>query len=273
MTTHASRLPVPPGRTRTVPPALHEFAYWLHRYRRTWRGTVVLNVANPLLFLTGIGAGLGTLVNHHNSAALGGLSYLAFLTPGLLAASAMQTAYIDSAHPVHQSVQAKGHYWAASATPMSPVDIYYGHLLFNVFKVTLSATAFTAVAAAFGAVDALRAPLVVVATLLVGAAFAAPSAAWAVTAKRQPTVLAVLRFGVMPMFMFSGTFFPLSQLPGWLQPVVQATPLWHGVELCRTAALGTGTAAGTAVHVGYLAVLAVVGLLLGRRTYQRHLHS
>ncbi|OWA00605.1 hypothetical protein B9W62_33560 [Streptomyces sp. CS113] len=273
MTTHASRSLVPPGRTRTVPPALHEFAYWLHRYRRTWRGTVVLNVANPLLFLTGIGAGLGTLVNHNNSAALGGLSYLAFLTPGLLAASAIQTAYIDSAHPVHQSVQAKGHYWAASATPVSPVDIYYGHLLFNIFKVTLSATAFTAVAVVFGVVDALRAPLVVLATLLVGAAFAAPSAAWAVTAKRQPTVLAVLRFGVMPMFMFSGTFFPLAQLPGWLQPVVRATPLWHGVELCRTAALGTGTVAGIAVHVGYLAVLTVVGLLLGRRTYQRHLHS
>ncbi|MFJ9890639.1 ABC transporter permease [Streptomyces sp. NPDC091287] len=273
MTTHASRPLVPPGRARTVPPALRECAYWLHRYRRTWRGTVVLNVANPLLFLTGIGAGLGTLVNHNNSAALHGLSYLAFLTPGLLAASAMQTAYIDSAHPVHQSVQSKGHYWAASATPVSPVDIFHGHLLFNLFKVALSAAAFTAVAVAFGAVDASRAPLVVLATLLVGAAFAAPSAAWAVTARRQSTVLAVLRFGVMPMFMFSGTFFPLAQLPGWLQWVVQVTPLWHGVELCRTAALGTGTGVGTVVHVGYLAVLTAVGLLAGRRTYRRHLHS
>ncbi|MFJ8871544.1 ABC transporter permease [Streptomyces sp. NPDC102473] len=273
MTTQASHPPVPFGRARTVPPALREFAYWLHRYRRTWRGTVVLNVANPLLFLTGIGAGLGTLVNDNNSAALHGLSYVAFLTPGLLAATVMQTAYIDSAHPVHQSVQSKGHYWAASATPMSPVDILYGHLLFNLFKVTLSAVAFTAVAVAFGAIDATRAPLVVLATLLVGAAFATPSAAWAVTAQRQSTVLAVLRFGVMPMFMFSGTFFPLTQLPGWLQLVVQVTPLWHGVELCRTAALGTATAGGTAVHVGYLAVLTVAGLLAARRTYQRHLHS
>ncbi|SDK28186.1 ABC transporter permease [Streptomyces indicus] len=273
MTTHAPRPYGPSVRARTVPPALREFAYWLHRYRRTWRGTVVLNVANPLLFLTGIGAGLGTLVNDNNSAALEGLSYLAFLTPGLLAASATQTAFMDSADPVHQSVQAKGHYWAANATPLSPVDIFHGHVLFNVFKVALSATAFTAVAVAFGAVDAARAPLAVLATLLVGAAFAAPSAAWAVTTRRQSTVLAVLRFGVMPMFMFSGTFFPLSQLPGWLQPVMQATPLWHGVELCRTAALGTGTAGGTAVHIGYLVALMAVGLLAGRRTYQRHLHS
>ncbi|MFD4375645.1 ABC transporter permease [Streptomyces sp. NPDC058486] len=273
MTTHASHPSGRPGRARTIPPALRECAYWLHRYRRTWRGTVVLNVANPLLFLTGIGAGLGTLVHHDDSAALHGLSYLAFLTPGLLAASAMQTAYIDSAHPVHQAVQSKGHYRAASATPLSPVDILYGHLLFNMFKVALSSSAFTAVAVAFGAVDATRAPLVVLATLLVGAAFAAPSAAWAVTAERQSAVLAVLRFGVMPMFMFSGTFFPLTQLPEWLQAVVQLTPLWHGVELCRTAAFGTATAAGTAAHIGYLAVLAFVGLLAGRRTYRRHLHS
>ncbi|MFI6648045.1 ABC transporter permease [Streptomyces sp. NPDC050529] len=77
----------------------------------------------------------------------------------------------------------------------------------------------------------------------------------------------------MLMFMFSGTFFPLAQLPGWLQSVVQVTPLWHGVELCRAAALGTGTGAGTAIHIGYLTVLTAVGLLAGRRTYQRHLHS
>ncbi len=268
MTTHAS-----PAPARTVPPALREFAYWLHRYRRTWRGTVVLNVANPLLFLTGIGAGLGALVNHNSSAALHGLPYLSFLAPGLLAASVMQTAYIDSAHPVHQSVQPKGHYWAANSTPLSPVDIYYGHLLFNIVKAALAAAAFTAVAVAFGAVDAARAPLVVLATLLVAAAFAAPAAAWAVTTDRQATVPAVLRFGVMPLFMFSGTFFPLSQLPSWLRAVVEVTPLWHGVELCRTTALGTATAGGSAVHVGYLTALAVAGLLAGRRTYQRHLNS
>ncbi len=259
--------------TSGTPRAFRELAYWLYRYRRTWRGTVVISVANPLLFLTGIGAGLGTLVNHNNSAYLHGLSYLSFLAPGLLAATAMQTAYVDASMAVHQSVRTRGNYRAAAATPMSPADIYHGHLLFNVLKGALSSVAFTAVAVAFGAVDVARAPLLVLAGVLVSLAFCAPIAAWAVTVDRSSKILGLLRFGIMPLFMFSGTFFPIAQLPGWLQVAAEVTPLWHAIELCRTVALGTATASGAAVHIGYLALMAAAGVAAGRRTHRRHLHS
>ncbi|MDT4891484.1 MAG: lipooligosaccharide transport system permease protein, partial [Pseudonocardiales bacterium] len=71
------------------------FRYWFTQYRRTWRGTIVISVANPLLFLLGVGVGLGQLVDRHAPSALAGVSYTAFLAPGLLAASAMQTGFIE----------------------------------------------------------------------------------------------------------------------------------------------------------------------------------
>ncbi|MFJ6213768.1 ABC transporter permease [Streptomyces sp. NPDC092296] len=256
----------------TPAPALRELGYWLHRYRRTWRGTVVLSIANPLLFLTAIGAGLGRLVDQNSSAYLSGRPYLDFIMPGLLAAAAMQTGYTEAAGPVLQSTRTRGNYRAAAATPLRPVDILHGHLLFIVVRLALNAVAFTLIGALFGAVSPLRALALVPAAVLVGCAFAAPAAAWAVTVSRPAHLNAVFRFVVMPLYMFSGTFFPITQLPGWLQSVARFTPLWHGVQLCRTLALGTAALPGTLVHLGYLAAMVAAGLLLGRRSYRRQLH-
>ncbi|WP_446039426.1 ABC transporter permease [Streptomyces sp. SID1121] len=254
-------------------PALRELSYWLHLWRRTWRGTVVISVANPLLFLTGIGVGLGQLVGDHADPALHGGSYLAFLTPGLLAAASMQNAFVDSAGPVYESVRPGGHYRAAAATPLRPADILYGHLLYILVRLTVGAALFTAVATAFGAVAPTRAPAVVPAAVLAGFAFAAPIAAWSVAVDRQARLMALFRFVIMPLYMFSGAFFPLSQLPDGLEPLAYLSPLWHGVELCRTLALGTATPGGTALHTGVLAALTAAGVLLARHRYHRRLHT
>jgi ABC-type polysaccharide/polyol phosphate export permease len=93
-----------------------------------------------------------------------------------------------------------------------------------------------------------------------------------VTVTRPSQLSAVFRFVVLPMYMFSGTFFPIEQLPGWLRPAAWATPLWHGVDLCRTVALGTATPAGVLVHTAYLSAMAVAGLFVARRSYRRTLH-
>jgi lipooligosaccharide transport system permease protein len=82
----------------------------------------------------------------------------------------------------------------------------------------------------------------------------------------------LFRFGMMPLMLFSGTFFPLSQLPGWLRPVAYATPLWHGVDLCRSLSLGSVSLAAAIGHVAYLAALAAVGIWAGGRTYRRRLY-
>jgi ABC-type multidrug transport system permease subunit len=257
------------ARARSAP-AFRELGYWLFRYRRTWRGSIVISVVNPLFFLTALGLGLGTLVDR--GGALHGESYLRFILPGMLVAAVMQTAFLEAAGPVLQSVRQQGNYRAAAATPLSPEDILYGHLMFWVLRAAQNAILFTGVSVLFGAVDPYRAPLLVPIALLVAVAFATPAAAWSVTVTRPAQLTAVFRFVVLPLYMFSGTFFPIDRLPAWLRPVAWATPLWHGVDLGRTVALGTATPGSALVHVAYLAALAVAGLLAARRTYRRTLH-
>ena len=108
--------------------------------------------------------------------------------------------------------------------------------------------------------------------LLTGLAFAGPTAAWAVGLRVPQNINAVFRFVIMPMYLFSGTFFAIAQLPTWLRPVAYVLPLYNGAQLCRTLALGTATVAGTALHVGVLLALVLVGILVARITYRRRLH-
>jgi lipooligosaccharide transport system permease protein len=252
-------------------PALRELGYWLFRYRRTWRGSIVISVANPLLFLTALGLGLGKLINRNHSEYLH-VPYVRFILPGMLVAAVMQTTFLEASGPVMQGARPRGNYRAAAATPLAPEDILYGHLLYWALRAVQNAVLFTGVSMAFGAVSPYRAPLLVPITLLVALAFATPAAAWSVTVTRPSQLSAVFRFVVLPMYMFSGTFFPIEQLPGWLRPAAWATPLWHGVDLCRTVALGTATPAGVLVHTAYLSAMAVAGLFVARRSYRRTLH-
>ncbi|MEV4758483.1 ABC transporter permease [Micromonospora sp. NPDC049559] len=257
--------------TLLTSPPFRELGYWLYRYRRTWRGSIVISVANPLLFLTAIGIGLGQLVDT-GSAYLHGASYLEFVVPGMLTAAVMQTAYLEAAGPVLQSVRSRGSYRAAATTPLDPADIFAGHLMYWTLRAAQNALLFTLIAAAFGAVPPVRVVPLVLAATLVGCAFAAPTAAWAVTVRRSASLNTMFRFVVLPLYMLSGTFFPVEQLPGWLHPVAWLTPLWHGVELSRTLALGTAVPSATLPHLGYLLAMALGGVLVARRTYRRRLH-
>ncbi|HKC29795.1 MAG TPA: ABC transporter permease [Jatrophihabitans sp.] len=243
--------------------------YALLRYRRVWRGTVVISVANPALFLTGLGFGLGKLVDHRHSHYLAGASYIAFLAPGLLAAAMMQTAYIESAGPVHNAARSGGAYRVATATPVTPAEVFLAQLSFVAFRVATSATAFALVAWAFRAVPIAGVLPLILAATLTGLAFGAPIAAWAVTMEHPATINAGFRFVIMPMYMFCGTFFAVSQLPGWLQAIVRVTPLYHGVTLCRAASTGHAGPLATIAHLGYLAALVGIGALAGTRSFRR----
>src|SRR5713101_9303507 len=252
--------------------AVREFRYWMTNYRRTWRGTVYSSVLNPLLYLGAIGIGLGTLVNKHGSAKLGGISYIAFLAPGLLAAAAMETGIGESTYPVLGSVKWRRTYYAAAATPLRPSDLFHGHLLFTALRLVMNCAVFLAVMAAFGAVKSQWALATLPVAVLTGLAFAAPIEAWAITVLKDTSFALIFRFGMIPLFLFSGTFFPVSQLPGWAQPIARVTPLWHGVALCRSLSLGTATLGAALLHAGYLAALAGAGIAAGHRTYRRRLY-
>jgi lipooligosaccharide transport system permease protein len=220
-----------------------------------------------------MGLGLGSLVDRHGTAHLGGVSYLLFLAPGLLAAQAMQTGIGECTYPILGSVKWNRTYQAASASPLRPADILHGHQLFVVMRLLMNCTLFLAVMAAFGAVRSPRDLLAIPAAMLTGLAFAAPVEAWAITQTKDAYFSVVFRFVLIPLFLFSGTFFPITQLPVWLRPVAYATPLWHGVALCRGISLGTLTAGDAFLHVGYLLALTLAGLAVGRLTYRRRLYA
>ncbi len=228
--------------------AVREFRFWLTDYRRTWRGTIFSSALNPVLFLGAMGLGLGTLVNRHGTAHLGGVS------------------------PVLGSVKWNRTYQAAVASPLRPGDVFHGHQLFVTMRLLMNCGIFLAVMAAFGAARSPAVVFALPAALLTGLAFAAPVEAWAITRNKDSGFAVVYRFVLIPLFLFSGTFFPVTQLPAWIRPVAYLTPLWHGVALCRSLSLGTATLGGALIHVGYLAGLAAIGVAVGNRTYRRRLY-
>jgi lipooligosaccharide transport system permease protein len=254
-------------------PAIRSLQYWAYQYKRTWRGSLVSSTLNPVLFLAAMGLGLGSLVDKsgHSAVRLGGVNYLTFLAPGLLAAAAMQTAANESSWPVLASIKWRRTYHGMLATPLRVGDVLAGHLLWIAFRVTITCGIFLAVMAAFGATASWTALGVVPAGVLTGVAFAAPIMAMAASVDNDQALAALFRFVIIPMFLFSGTFFPVTQLPAWLRPVAYLTPLWHGVDLCRSLALGRAPLARTMGHVAYLILWAVAGSVGAAVAYRRRL--
>jgi lipooligosaccharide transport system permease protein len=252
--------------------SVRAFRCWLVMYRRTWRSSIWSSVLGPLFYLGAMGYGLGSLVDAHGTAALGGVPYPVFVAPAVLAVLSMNTGLSNSMFPVFGAVHWNRVYIAARASMLRPADIYRGHLLFMGLRIAMNAACFVVVMAAFQLIRSWWAVLLVPASVLLGLAFTAPVAAWAVTLQTHNPMNYVIRFGSIPLMLFSGTFFPLSRLPGWLQPVAYATPLWHGVALCRSLSLGTVTAGSAAIHVGYLAAMTAIGLWVGAGTYRRRLY-
>jgi lipooligosaccharide transport system permease protein len=251
---------------------LRSFAYWMAQYRRTWRGSAITTVLEPLGFLAAMGFGLGLLVDRGSgSATLGGVGYLEFIAPGLLAATSMQTATFESTYPVMGSIKWHRTYHGMLATPLRTVDTLAGHLLFVAFRLTVTATAFFLVMLLFGAIPSVWGVLAVPAAVLTGLAFAPAIFAFSATVEDQSAYAMLFRFGIMPMFLFSGTFFPISQLPGWLEPAALVVPLWHGVDLARDLALGQPSPGSAAVHVGYLLLWAVGGIILAAWRFEKRL--
>ncbi|HZG36422.1 MAG TPA: ABC transporter permease [Gaiellaceae bacterium] len=246
------------------------YEHWLAQYRRVWRGTIGTSLLNPILFLAAMGIGLGTLVDASPNAPEG-VRYLDFVAPGLLAAAAMQTAAAESSFPVLGAVRWNRTYHAMLATPLGVRDVLLGHQLFVATRVLVASAGYLAVLAAFGAVHSPLGLLAIPVAVLVGAAFAGPVMALGVSVEMGAAFPTMFRFGIMPMFLFSGTFFPVERLPALAEWAARATPIWHGVALCRRLTLGDVEALPALGHVGYLLLWTAAGLALARWRYGRRL--
>jgi len=236
-------------------------------YRRNWRATAVSNVAQPLLYLAAFGVGFGGLIDAspHAAQATGGVPYLLYLAPALLTVSAVQNATFESTYPIFSAFRSQRTYWGITATPITPAQLVTGQLVGIALRLTVSATAYVLVIAPFGAIRGPGVLAALVFAVLCGMAFSAPLMALAAAWKKGRTPFAAIsRFVVLPMVLFSGTFFPVSQLPRAVQALVRISPLWHGTEQARGAALGTLRLWPAAGHLAYLTALLAVGVLLSR---------
>jgi lipooligosaccharide transport system permease protein len=239
-------------------------------YRRVWRATAFSTILSPILFLSAMGIGLGSLVG--SVAGFGGVSYLAFLAPGLLAAQAMQTSTIESSWPLLAGFKWLKTFEGTIATPQTPRDIVLGHLYWQVVRLGIVTGIFLLVMLAFGALTSPTALFMWPAAILTGLAFGMPMAAWTATRQRETSFNIIFRFVITPLFLFSGTFFPISQLPAFIQPVAWFTPLFHGVALTRSLGLGQPLQLWEyAVHLAVLLGLVAISTAIAFRTVRQRL--
>ncbi len=221
-------------------------------------------LAEPVFYLLSIGIGLGQLVggiegpDHHV------YTYAVYVAPALLAASAMNGAIYECTFNVYFKLKYARVYDAVLATPMEAGDVARGEIVTALIRGTAYSAVFVTMMAALGDVDSAWAALAMPAAVLIGFAFAAVGMA-ATTFMRSWTDFDFVQLAILPLFLFSTTFYPLSIYPRWLQIVVECTPLYHGVVLERSITLGV---VGPALlgHALYLAVMGGVGVVVaGRR--------
>ncbi|WP_433394310.1 ABC transporter permease [Micromonospora sp. KLBMP9576] len=248
-------------------PALAVLAHHLVAYRRTWRAGLLSSFLLPVLTVLGFGVGVGAYIDQ----GVDGVPYLDWVVPGLVASTAVQTAVSESMWPVFGKFRWARTYVAQSAAPLRVGDILGGHLAFVTFRVITTIAAFLLVTGVFGALRPSWSAAALPVAALLGLAVAAPTFAYASVVDVDSWLAMLLRFAVLPMTLFAGVFFPVESLPTALRWLAYATPLWHGVELCRAATLGVAAQWPVAGHLLYLVAWAVAGWLLARAAFRGRL--
>ena len=270
MTAH----PVPTPNPSRWELAWRQRDYWLTVYKRTWRGSVVSSFVTPLLYVLAMGVLLGGFIEADPAELDGATTYLAFVAPGLVAAQTMQLAVGETTYPVMSMVKWQKTAFGMTATPLGARDVINGHLGFITFRVALTSAVFLAVLAPFGVFASVGGAVgAFLVQLLIGLAFATPVYGLSAGLKDESAYALVFRLGVIPMFLFSGAFFPISNLSPPMEMIARLTPLWHGVDLTRMLMLGTFDASQALVHVVVLASLAAVGYWWACRRLERRLGS
>jgi lipooligosaccharide transport system permease protein len=251
------------------------YEHQLLLYRRTWRGSIFGSFAAPALFLVSMGMGLGSYVDASRSAALGGVPYLQWLAPALLVSTVMQGAAFEATFPILGGFRWNRRYLAMYATPLTPGAIAFGQIAWIATRATLVGAIFALVSVLFGAVASPGFVYAIPVGTLTALAFGGPIAAYMTTQRDTNSFNSIWRFGITPLFLFSGTFFPIESLPPAIQPIAWLLPLWHGVDLARSLALGTvaDDPLKQLAHLVILVTVATVGIAAMFVMFRRQLEK
>jgi len=246
--------------------------YWAVVYLRTWKGSVFSSFLVPLLYILAMGVLLGGFIEGDPAKLDGATSYLAFVAPGMLAAQTMTTVFGELTYPVMGMLKWHKTYYSMIATPLTVGDLVMSTLGFVMFRVGTVSAVFILVMAPFGVFTSWWGVVVAYfVQLLLGLAFATPIYALSASIKNEMAYGLVFRLGMIPMFLFSGAFFPISNLNPVMEWLARVTPLWQGVDLTRMLVLGNVDWPTAVVHVVYLVVLAAWGWWLTVRRLRRRL--
>ena len=248
-------------------------AYSVISDRRYLKVSLLSQLLAPVAYLLALGVGLGGVVNHNGGASDLGTGYLSFIAPALVAATAIQIGVGEATYPIlHGGFKYQRTFFAMSATPLTSRQIAGWTVCWMTIKIALSATIYLAIVACFGGWHSAGALLCIPVATVGALAMATPLAAFSATVRDEGSSFSgIFRFVVMPMFLFSGTFYPISVLPHWFRVLAWISPLWHATELSRWLALGPlhlhsgvgSLAPGLAlVHLLCLVVPAVIGIKL-----------
>jgi lipooligosaccharide transport system permease protein len=233
-----------------------------------------LAIANPVLYLVSIGLGVGAYIDK-NTGGMGvdGVSYITFLAPALLATAAIQGAIDESVYPTLEGFKWNKVFFSMNSTPLSGNHIAMGVFLNSLIRVIFTAVIYWFVMLAFGVLESPRAWLAIFTAVMAGAAFGALMQALAGMLENEDIFFTVLqRFVIMPLFLFSGTFYPLTNMPIYLQWIGWISPLWHATELGRW--LTYGHEISTLMlytHFIFLNSLLLIGIIASRRIFTRRL--
>jgi lipooligosaccharide transport system permease protein len=260
------------GRLSPVQGVTRQFDYWWTVYKRTWKGSIVTSFASPLFYVLAMGVLLGRFVHVAPSRLDGATSYLAFIVPGLIAAQAMQTAVFETTYPVMGAIKWHKSFFAQLASPLEARDLANAMLMFTLFRVGSTCGVYFLVMSPFGVFASWWGPVLGwLATMLVGMAFATWTFALSARVRSEASFGLIFRLGLIPLFLFSGSFFPISNLGTALEWVAKVTPLWHGVNLTRMLCLGQVDGSTALVNIVVLVVVLVTGWWVAIRTLTRRL--
>lgn len=236
-------------------------------FRRLWRLNVMSSFVQPMLYLLGLGVGVGALVDRNagSTEVLGAVPYVAFVAPGLLVTTAMTVCAEESMWPVMGGLRWQRLYHGIAATPLGARDIVGGHAVWMATRAVIAATAVSIALAVFPSTRSWGLIPAVAVAALVGVAFAMPIMAMSIGAELDGAFAAIQRFVIVPLFLFGGAFYPLDQLPEAVQWIARVAPLWHGVVVARGLTTGTVELSAAAGHLAYVALWALVGGVIAVR--------
>ena len=253
--------------------------YYAEQVLRVMKGygwTIVMyGVGQPVAYLFAMGVGLATLVDTNSTSVFGGVSYLTFIAPALLISAAVMTAANEFTFPVMDGFKWRRVFYGPHASPLTPEQIAAGQIIAVTVRFVLQSAIYFGVVALFGASPGAWGWVSILVATLAGLSFGLPLMAYAATVTTDKGQFAmVMRFIVMPLFLFSGTFFPLDTLPLAVRWIGWISPIWHGTELGRVVSYGYEEAPLlTLVHVVFLVGLAVIGWVLSRRLFAKRMAS